>query len=110
MILKCNKFIERIENEKGILSLLKLEVPDSKFTNFISKRDFELVYSENSMNVEDGSVLQHNQIYKTKQEFYLSLFIGNKGGICLNIYYDIKQLNELKLFISQLLKEYKKTN
>jgi|694.fasta_scaffold117675_4 hypothetical protein len=110
MILKNNKFIERIENEKGILSLLKLEVPGTSFTEFISKRDFELVYSENSMDIKDGSVIQHSRIYKTKQEFYLSLFIGNKGGVSLNIYYNIKQLNELKLFISQLLKEYKKTN
>jgi hypothetical protein len=108
--MEANKFIERIENEKGILSLLKLEKIGSDFPNFIGKRDFELVYSRNSMDVENGSVIEYNKIYKTKQEFYLSLFIGNDAKVSLNIYYDIKQLNELKLFISQLLKEYKKTN
>jgi hypothetical protein len=108
--MEANKFIERIENEKGVLSLLKLETLGPDFPNFIGKRDFELVYSRNSMDVKNGSVIEHNKIYKTKQEFYLSLFIGNEGNIFLNIYYNIKQLNELKLFISQLLKEYKKTN
>ena len=108
-MLKNNKFIERIEKEKGVLSLMELDIPYSDFANFVDGRNFELVYSVTSMNFEDMTPVFHNKIYKTRQDFYLSLFIGEKDNICVNIYYDIKQLNELKLFTSQLLKEYKKT-
>ena len=102
------EIIRKLEERDEVFSIVKLIDPISNFGEFIENRNLELIYSEGVINYESSNMVHKINIYKSKQDFYLHLFINDKGETCVNIYYKIKQLNELRLFISQLLKEYKK--
>lgn len=87
-------------------STLELEVPDD-FPKFLDSRAFTTVYSDSWMEFKTGEIKVKNKIYLTKQSFYLYLFKSAMDDKSLVIYYREEQLNELKLFIGQLLKTYK---
>lgn len=106
--MKKPEIIRKLEERDEIFSIAKINGQISNFDKFIENRSLDLIYSEGSINHDLINITHDTKIYKSKQDFYLHLFIDDKGEMCVNIYYKIKQLNELKLFISQLLKEYKK--
>lgn len=106
--MKKPEIIRKLEERDEIFSIAKINGQISNFDKFIENRSLDLIYSEGSINYDLINITHDTKIYKSKQDFYLHLFIDDKGETCVNIYYKIKQLNELKLFITQLLKEYKK--
>jgi hypothetical protein len=99
------EYIIGIEDGKPF-STLELEVPDD-FQKFLDGRTFTTVYSDNWMEFKTGEFKTRSKIYSTKQSFYLYLFKSVMDDKSLAIYYREEQLNELKLFIGQLLKTYK---
>jgi hypothetical protein len=99
------EYIEKLEDGK-LFSTLELEVPDD-FLKFLDGRAFTTVYSDNWMEFKTGEFKTKSKIFRTKQSFYLYLFKSAMDDKSLTIYYREEQLNELKLFIGQLLKTYK---
>jgi hypothetical protein len=100
-------YIRRLEDEYGKpYSTLELEVPED-FPKYLDGRAFTIVFSDNHMEFETGEFKGRTKIYLTKQSFYLYLFKSVTDSKNLVIYYQEGQLNELKVFIGQLLKTYK---
>ena len=99
------EYIMNVEGGKPF-STLELEVPDD-FPKFLDGRAFTTVYSDNYMNYGTEEFNTRSKIYLTKQSFYLYLLKGDITDKTLVVYYREEQLNELKIFIKQLLKTFK---
>ena len=99
-------YIKRLEDGGKPFSTLELEVPED-FPKYLDGRAFTIVFSDNHMEFETGEFKVRTKIYLTKQSFYLYLFKSVTDSKNLVIYYQEGQLNELKVFIGQLLKTYK---
>jgi hypothetical protein len=98
-------YIKKLEDGK-LFSTLEFEVPDD-FLKFLDGRALTTVFSDSWMEFGIGEIKTKSKIYKTKQPFYLYLLKDCVDKETLVIYYKEEQLNELKLFIKQLLKTYK---
>ena len=99
-------YIKGIEDGEKPFSTVELDVPED-FSKFLDGRALTTVFSDNHMEFETGEFKVRTKIYLTKQSFYLYLFKSVTDSKNLVIYYKEEQLNELKLFIRQLLKTYK---
>jgi hypothetical protein len=99
------EYIEKLEDGK-LFSTVEINVPD-EFQKFLDGRSLTTVYTDSWIDYETAKFNTRSKIYSTKQPFYLYLFKSDLDGKTLVIYYKEEQINELKLFISQLLKTFK---
>lgn len=96
-------YIEKVENDRNIyFSVMDLPMATPDFLKFTSDK-FELTHSVAEMG-QDLKITFKEQIYLTKQEFYLYLLITD-DDIQVRVYYQQKQLDELRLVIGQILKQ-----
>lgn len=103
--MKKPKYIKDIEKNGEVLSLSKLYSLPKEFDNFINKKII-ILYSKSDIDTDSGKFIFKEKLYRTQQSFYLYLsFIGDK--IDTDIYYKQEQHNELIIFITQLLKQFK---
>jgi hypothetical protein len=103
--MKKPKYIKEIEKNDKVLSLSKLYSLHKEFDDFISKKVI-IVYSNSDINTDTGKFLFKEKLYRTIQGFYLYLsFRGDE--IDVDIYYKQEQHNELIIFITQLLKQFR---
>jgi len=103
--MKKPKYIKDIEKNGEVLSLSKLYSLPKEFDNFINKKII-ILYSKSDIDTDSGKFIFKEKLYRTQQSFYLYLsFIGEK--IDTDIYYKQEQHNELIIFITQLLKQFK---
>lgn len=104
------KYIEKLEEQTEIFSIVKFNYFDGKSSDFFKNKKFKIVYLESIP--DEASILKHKKIiYETEQKFYLCVENGDSSDVWfLTIYYQPDQLNELKFFVSQLNKQYKKNN
>jgi hypothetical protein len=99
------KYIIELEQKGEIFSVNKITMPKG-FDSYLKDKKMEIVYSESNTDFETGKTIFTSKIYKTKQEFYFYLlFCDDKTDI--TIYYKQTQLNELTIFMGQLLKQFK---
>jgi hypothetical protein len=103
--MKKPKYIKDIEKNGEVLSLSKLYSLPKEFDDFISKK-VTVLHSKSDIDTDSGKFIFKEKLYKTPQLFYLYLsFIGD--NIDVDIYYKQEQHNELIIFITQLLKQFK---
>ena len=96
-------YIEKIEGNKNFyFSVMDLPNASHDFLKFVSEK-FELIHSVAEMG-QDLKIDFKEKIYLTKQEFYIYLLITD-DDIQVRVYYQQKQLDELRLIIGQLLKQ-----
>lgn len=101
--MKKSNYIEKVENDRKVyFSVMGLPMATPDFLKFTSDK-FELIHSIAEMG-QDLKITFKEQIYLTKQEFYLYLLITD-DDIQVRIYYQQKQLDELRLIIGQILKQ-----
>ena len=102
--MKKPKYIKGIEHD-GVLSLSKLYGQPKEFDNFIGKK-LEIVYTKSNIDGDTSKFIFTEKIYKTQQSFYL--YLSFRGDVVdVNIYYKQQQHNELIIFITQILKQFK---
>jgi hypothetical protein len=103
--MKKPRYIKDIEKNDGVLSLSNLYSLPKEFDDFIKKK-VTIFYSNSDIDIESGKFIFKEKLYKTIQGFYLYLsFRGDE--IDADIYYKQEQHNELIIFITQLLKQFK---
>ena len=103
--MKKPKYIKEIEKNDKVFSLSKLYSLPKEFDDFISKKVI-ILYSNSDINTDSVKFLFKEKLYRTIQGFYLYLsFRGDE--IDVDIYYKQEQHNELIIFITQLLKQFK---
>jgi hypothetical protein len=103
--MKKPKYIKDIEKNGEVLSLSKLYSLPKEFDDFIKKKII-ILYSKSDIDTDSGKFIFKEKLYKTQQPFYLYLsFRGDE--IDTDIYYKQEQHNELIIFITQLLKQFK---
>lgn len=96
-------YIEKIESDKNIyFSLMVLPMATQDLLKFTSDK-FTLIHSIAEMG-QDLKINFKEKLYLTKQEFYIYLLITD-DDIQVRVYYQQKQLDELRLIIGQLLKQ-----
>jgi hypothetical protein len=102
-IIETPKYIETESEE--IFSHITVEFQKKGIDEFLSDKAFTVVWSEGDANEQTGKIKFRKKIYKTKQGFYLYLLL-NDEGTSMVVYYKQHQINELTIFISQLLKQF----
>jgi hypothetical protein len=100
-------YIFSLEKEYGIFSIMEFEIPDPKFKEFIGNK-LKIVYARTNINNDNMQIEWNEIIYKTTHPFYLYLLRKDENWL-IGIYYKVEQFEELKIFVSQLLKNYKNT-
>jgi hypothetical protein len=103
--MKKPKYIRVIEKNNKVLSLSKLYSLPKEFDDFITKKVI-ILYSKSDIDNNNGKFLFKEKIYRTMQGFYL--YLSFRGDVIdVDIYYYQEQHNELIIFITQLLKQFK---
>lgn len=99
-------YIIKLEEKEGTLSRNKIVMPEG-LDDFLKDKKMLIVYSESNSDFETGKITFTKKIYKTQQGFFLYLICGEDGKTEMTIFYKQPQLNELTIFITQLLKQFK---
>ena len=104
------EYIQNIESKDGIFSVMVCHSLKGEFLKYLNEKKLKRVYEKSSVN--DNGVINFNEvIFKSQQDFYLFVevrLIPQSETISnLTIYYKVEQYNELYMFLSQLLKQYK---
>lgn len=100
-------YIKNFETKNNdFLSTIEISFTDRKLEKFLDSRNFTTMWSRSSSDPMEYKIEVHEKIYKTKQGFFLYLFLGSDTSV-LTIYYKQEQHNELLIFIPLLLKQYK---
>jgi hypothetical protein len=104
------EYIQNLESKGEIFSVMVCHILKGEFLKYLSEKKLTRVYEKSTINV-DGFPNFEEVIFKSLQDFYLSVEIRkipqSETISYLTIYYKVEQYNELFLFLSQLLKQYK---
>ena len=104
------EYIQNLESKDGIFSVMVSHELKGEFLKYLNGKKLSRVYEKGLMN-ESNLVNFEEVIFKSQQNFYLFVqirVIPQSDTISnLTIYYKVEQYNELFLFLSQLLKQYK---
>ena len=104
------EYIQNLESKDGIFSVMVCHELKGEFLKYLNGKKLSRVYEKGLMN-ESNLVKFEEVIFKSQQNFYLFVeirVIPQTDTISnLTIYYKTEQYNELYLFSSQLLKQYK---
>jgi|688.fasta_scaffold227130_4 hypothetical protein len=104
------EYIQNLESKENIFSVMVCHTLKGEFLKYLNEKKLTRVYEKSSMN-ESGFLNFQEVIFKSQQNFYLFVeikTIPQSDTISnLTIYYKVEQYNELFLFLSQLLKQYK---
>ena len=104
------EYIQNLELKDNVFSVMVCHTLKGDFLKYLNGKKLTRVY-EKSLMKDDGFLTFEQVIFKSQQGFYLSLEIRtipqSETISNLNIYYKAEQYNELFLFLSQLLKQYK---
>jgi len=104
------EYIQNLELKDGIFSVMICPELKGEFLKYLNEKKLTRVYEKSSIN-ESGLIKFEEVIFKSQQKFFLFIKIRDilhSDTISnLTIYYKVEQYNELYLFISQLLKQYK---
>jgi hypothetical protein len=88
------------------LSTMMVSLPKG-FDDYLKDRKVTLLYSDSDASFEDVKFTYKTKLYKTQQGFYLYLLFNKQDVEDMIIYYKQEQLNELTIFITQLIKQFK---
>ena len=104
------EYIQNLESKDGIFSVMACPELKGEFLKYLNEKKLTRVYEKSSMN-KSNMVKFEEVIFKSQQNFFLFIeirVIPQSDTISkLTIYYKTEQYNELYLFLSQLLKQYK---
>ena len=104
------EYIQNLESKDGIFSVMVCHELKGEFLKYLNGKKLLRVYEKGLIN-ESNLVKFEEVIFKSQQNFYLFVeirVIPQTDTISnLTIYYETEQYNELYLFLSQLLKQYK---
>jgi hypothetical protein len=104
------EYIQNLESKENIFSVMVCHTLKGEFLKYLNEKKLTRVYEKSSMN-ESGFLNFQEVIFKSQQNFYLFVeiktILQSDTISNLTIYYKVEQYNELFLFLSQLLKQYK---
>lgn len=101
------EYVEKVEDKVGVMSTLEIDFLNQDIKSFLDKRTgLTVVWSKSNASFNIGEIKYEEIIYKSKQEFYLYLLLRDEYPKIM-VYYKQEQNNELIIFISQLLKQFK---
>ena len=108
--MKKPDYIQNLETKDNFFSVMLCHELKGEFLKFLSERKLTRVYVKSSI-TEAGFIKFEEVIFKSQQDFYLFVeireILQSDTISKLTIYYNVEQYNELYLFLSQLLKQYK---
>jgi hypothetical protein len=104
--MKKPKYIKELEKTVGVFSVMDFHVFRTQISDYFDEKKIEKVFEKSEI-LMDGSAKWIEMVYKTVQPFYL--YVRNESDDLpewyITIYYKPEQLNELIVFIRQVLKQ-----
>jgi hypothetical protein len=108
--MKKPEYIQNIESKSEVFSIMVGPLLKGEFLKYLNDKKLSKVYESSTID-SDSKITVNKVIFKSQQGFYLCVenqtFIPAEPKFNLTIYYKAEQYNELYLFTSQLLKQYK---
>jgi hypothetical protein len=104
--MKKPKYIKNIEKTEGIFSIMNFHKFRTEMYKMFEEKKTPKVFEKSFIHI-DGSFEWVELIYKTQQNFYLHMVNESEDETIwsLTIYYKPENLNELVIFIRQVLKQ-----
>ena len=103
LIMETPEYIIKLNQD---LSTTVVSLPKG-FDDYLKDRKVTLIHTESNISFEDIKFIYKTKLYKTQQGFYLYLLFNKEDVEDMIIYYKQEQLNELTVFITQLIKQFK---
>lgn len=99
-------YIEKLEETEGIFSVMNFHAFRNEIYKFFDDKNIPKVFEKSFIHI-DGSAQWNELIYRTQQFFYLYIRTDQQDSRNWNltIYYKPEKLNELIIFIRQVLKQ-----
>ena len=104
--MKKPEYIQNLESKENIFSVMVCDRLEGELLKYLNEKKLIRVYELSNIGL-DGSISFNEVIFKSQQRFYLFVEKTGSPKFNLTIYYKVEQYNELYLFITQLLKQYK---
>lgn len=102
------EYISKLEIGGTVFSIMNLDIFDGNLHKFLEDKKLTRVFEKSKMML-NGDLIWNEIIYKTKQPFYLHILNETitENRWELQIYYKPEQLNELIIFIRQVIKQFR---
>jgi hypothetical protein len=101
------KYIIRLEEGGETYSVVNILSVPNEIEQYLNKIKSTIVYSVGDLNYPGIKINYTEKIYRTAQGFYIYLSLKGNDTPVIIIYYKQEQLNEMTLFVGQLLKQFK---
>jgi hypothetical protein len=107
--MKKHRYIKKLEKSQGVLSKMDYHDFSTDLYKHFEEKHIQ-VYAKSKV-LHDGKIIWLDLIYKTRQPFYLHFrnLSKNTPKWGLTIYYKSEQINELIIFIRQVLNSFRNT-
>lgn len=101
------EYIKKLEEGGVAFSMVNILSVPKEIEQYLNKIKSTIIYSIADLTYPNIEIKYTEKIYRTVQGFFIYLSIREDGTPVITIYYKQEQLNEMTLFVGQLLKQFK---
>jgi hypothetical protein len=101
------EYIKKLEEGGVVFSMVNILSVPKEIEQYLNKIKSTIIYSIADLTYPNIEIKYTEKIYRTVQGFFIYLSIREDGTPVITIYYKQEQLNEMTLFVGQLLKQFK---
>ena len=101
------EYIKKLEAGGVVFSMVNILSVPKEIEQYLNKIKSTIIYSIGDLTYPNIEIKYTEKIYRTVQGFFIYLSIRENGTPVITIYYKQEQLNEMTLFVGQLLKQFK---
>ena len=101
------EYIKKLEEGGVVFSMVNILSVPKEIEQYLNKIKSTIIYSIGDLTYPNIEIKYTEKIYRTVQGFFIYLSIIEDDTPVITIYYKQEQLNEMTLFVGQLLKQFK---
>ena len=101
------EYIKKLEEGGVAFSMVNILSVPKEIEQYLNKIKSTIIYSIADLTYPNIEIKYTEKIYRTVQGFFIYLSIIEDDTPVITIYYKQEQLNEMTLFVGQLLKQFK---
>lgn len=101
------EYIKKLEEGGVAFSMVNILSVPKEIEQYLNKIKSTIIYSIGDLTYPNIEIKYTEKIYRTVQGFFIYLSIIEDDTPVITIYYKQEQLNEMTLFVGQLLKQFK---
>ena len=101
------EYIKKLEEGGVVFSMVNILSVPKEIEQYLNKIKSTIIYSIGDLTYPNIEIKYTEKIYRTVQGFFIYLSIREDDTPVITVYYKQEQLNEMTLFVGQLLKQIK---